>query len=63
MFIVNHFHKGYYEHLIPNYLFDADGTLIDTAELIYQSFVYSCKTFAQVIVRSVSSKKMKQEVM
>jgi pyrophosphatase PpaX len=29
-----------------NYLFDADGTLIDTAELIYQAFKYSCRKFA-----------------
>ncbi len=27
------------------YLFDADGTLFDTAELIYQCFVYSCKKY------------------
>lgn len=27
------------------YLFDADGTLIDTVELIYQCFVYTCKRF------------------
>jgi pyrophosphatase PpaX len=27
------------------YLFDADGTLIDTTELIYQCFRYSCKKF------------------
>jgi pyrophosphatase PpaX len=27
------------------YLFDADGTLFDTAELIYQCFVHSCKKF------------------
>lgn len=27
------------------YLFDADGTLLDTAELIYQCFVYSCAKF------------------
>ncbi len=27
------------------YLFDADGTLFDTAELIYQSFLYSCKKY------------------
>lgn len=27
------------------YLFDADGTLFDTAELIYQCFVYSCRKF------------------
>lgn len=28
------------------YLFDVDGTLIDTAELIYQCFRFSCKTYA-----------------
>jgi pyrophosphatase PpaX len=28
------------------YLFDADGTLIDTTELIYQCFVYTCRKFA-----------------
>jgi pyrophosphatase PpaX len=27
------------------YLFDADGTLIDTIELIYQCFVYTCQKF------------------
>ena len=27
------------------YLFDADGTLIDTVELIYQCFVYTCGRF------------------
>jgi pyrophosphatase PpaX len=27
------------------YLFDADGTLIDTIELIYQCFVFTCKKF------------------
>jgi pyrophosphatase PpaX len=27
------------------YLFDADGTLFDTAELIYQCFVYSCAKY------------------
>ncbi len=27
------------------YLFDLDGTLIDTAELIYQCFKYSCRMF------------------
>lgn len=27
------------------YLFDADGTLIDTTELIYRCFRYSCKKF------------------
>ncbi len=30
------------------YLFDVDGTLIDTAELIFQCFKYSCKKFADV---------------
>ncbi|MBD3421262.1 MAG: HAD-IA family hydrolase [Chitinivibrionales bacterium] len=30
------------------YLFDADGTLIDTAELIFQSFRYSCKKFGPI---------------
>lgn len=28
------------------YLFDVDGTLIDTAELIFQCFKYSCKKYA-----------------
>jgi pyrophosphatase PpaX len=28
------------------YLFDADGTLIDTVELIYQCFVHTCGMFA-----------------
>lgn len=28
-----------------HYLFDADGTLIDTTELIYQCFIYTCKKF------------------
>lgn len=28
------------------YLFDVDGTLIDTAELIYQCFKFSCKKYA-----------------
>ena len=28
------------------YLFDADGTLLDSAELIYQSFAYACQQFA-----------------
>ncbi|HUI94063.1 MAG TPA: HAD-IA family hydrolase [Chitinivibrionales bacterium] len=28
-----------------HYLFDADGTLIDTTELIYQCFLYTCKKF------------------
>lgn len=28
------------------FLFDADGTLIDTMELIYRCFVHTCKTFA-----------------
>ncbi len=32
------------------YLFDVDGTLIDTAELIFHCFEYSCKRFADVIV-------------
>ncbi|MBN2655811.1 MAG: HAD family hydrolase [Spirochaetales bacterium] len=26
------------------YLFDADGTLLDTSELIYQSFLHTCRT-------------------
>lgn len=30
------------------YLFDVDGTLIDTTELIYQCFLYSCKKFANM---------------
>ncbi len=32
------------------YLFDVDGTLIDTAELIYQCFLYSCKKFGNITV-------------
>lgn len=28
-----------------SYLFDADGTLFDTTELIYQCFVYSCRKY------------------
>jgi pyrophosphatase PpaX len=28
------------------YLFDADGTLLDSTELIYQSFVYACQQFS-----------------
>lgn len=28
------------------YLFDVDGTLLETTELIYQSFAYACKEFA-----------------
>ncbi len=32
------------------YIFDVDGTLIDTAELIYQCFKYSCKKFADISV-------------
>ncbi|MDY0094474.1 MAG: HAD-IA family hydrolase [Candidatus Vecturithrix sp.] len=28
------------------YLFDADGTLLDSAELIYQSFAYACRIVA-----------------
>ncbi len=32
------------------YLFDVDGTLIDTAELIFQCFRYSCKKFAGIDV-------------
>jgi pyrophosphatase PpaX len=27
------------------YLFDADGTLLDTTELIYQCFLYTCRKF------------------
>ncbi len=30
------------------YLFDVDGTLIDTAELIFQCFKYSCQKFAGI---------------
>ncbi len=29
------------------YLFDADGTLFDTGELIYQCFAYSCRKFGK----------------
>ena len=32
------------------YLFDCDGTLIDTTELIYQCFVYSCKKYGDLEV-------------
>ncbi len=32
------------------YLFDVDGTLIDTAELIYQCFLFSCNKFANITV-------------
>jgi len=32
------------------YLFDVDGTLIDTAELIYQCFKYTCKEIADIDV-------------
>jgi pyrophosphatase PpaX len=30
------------------YLFDADGTLIDTTELIYRCFVHTCKEFGDI---------------
>jgi pyrophosphatase PpaX len=29
-----------------NYLFDSDGTLIDTVELIYRTFDYTCRKYA-----------------
>jgi pyrophosphatase PpaX len=32
------------------YLFDADGTLIDTTELIYQCFVHTCRIFGDMDV-------------
>jgi pyrophosphatase PpaX len=32
------------------YLFDADGTLIDTTELIYRCFVHTCKVFGDMDV-------------
>jgi len=32
------------------FLFDADGTLIDTTELICQSFTYTCKTFGGLTI-------------
>jgi pyrophosphatase PpaX len=32
------------------YLFDADGTLIDTAELIFQSFLYTCKKYGDFTI-------------
>jgi pyrophosphatase PpaX len=32
------------------YLFDADGTLIDTTELIYKCFVHTCKIFGDMDV-------------
>ena len=37
------------------YLFDADGTLFDTTELIYQCFVYSLDKFGSI-------KKSKEEI-
>ncbi len=33
-----------------SYLFDADGTLIDTAELIFQSFLYTCKKYGDFTI-------------
>lgn len=30
------------------YLFDGDGTLLDTAEMIYKCFVYTCKKYADL---------------
>jgi pyrophosphatase PpaX len=36
-----------------HYLFDADGTLIDTTELIYQCFLYTCKKFCNKEVSRV----------
>lgn len=33
------------------YLFDCDGTLIDTTELIYQCFLFSCKKFGNLEVK------------
>ncbi len=33
------------------YLFDGDGTLYDTAEMIYQCFSYSCKKFGNIDVK------------
>lgn len=33
------------------YLFDCDGTLIDTTELIYQCFLYSCKKYGDLEVK------------
>ena len=41
------------------YLFDADGTLIDTAELIYQAFKYSCRKFAG---KEISADVVKQSI-
>jgi pyrophosphatase PpaX len=32
------------------YLFDADGTLIDTTEMIYQCFVHTCGKFGDIAV-------------
>jgi len=32
------------------YLFDADGTLFDTTEMIYQCFKYTCKLFGNISV-------------
>jgi len=29
----------------PYYLFDSDGTLLDTAELIFQTFLYTCEKY------------------
>ncbi len=48
------------------FLFDADGTLIDTTELICQSFIYTCKTFAglsiprEKIIRNIGLTLRKQ---
>jgi pyrophosphatase PpaX len=42
-----------------NYLFDADGTLIDTAELIYQAFRYSCRKFAD---KEISPDQVKKSI-
>lgn len=37
--------------LYKAYLFDGDGTLYDTAEMIYQCFLYSCRKFGNIEVK------------
>jgi len=32
------------------YLFDSDGTLLDTAELIFQTFLYTCKKYGDLTI-------------
>ncbi len=33
-----------------NYLFDADGTLINTAELVFQTFLYTCEKYGRFTI-------------